>query len=375
MRDYKRVKLGEITRHIGGTPLEKYVDVESDYKFISIGNYTTNGEYIDNGSRIKYNEKTKEKILSKNDLVMVLNDKTTEGKIIGSTIFINEDNKYIYNQRSERIICNNEVNPRFLWHYINSFIFKKEVLKRIQGGTQIYVNYKDIEKIEINLPNLKEQNNIVDVLDGIDSIIEKHESLLEEKNQFIKSLFVEMFERGHYPKDEFINIAKEIYAGGDKPKDISKVKEGEYLYPVFANGYENEGLQGYSKVYRTGDSAVTISARGTIGYSFIRNEKFTPIVRLITIIPNEKANVVYLKYAIDNLNIAGSGTSQAQLTVPDIKKNKIIIPPIELQNKFADFVKQIDKQKFLLEKQKQNYENLKKALMQKLLTGKVRVKI
>ena len=188
MRDYKRVKLGEITRHIGGTPLEKYVDAESDYKFISIGNYTTNGEYIDNGSRIKYNEKTKEKILNKNDLVMVLNDKNTEGKIIGSKIFINEDNKYIYNQRSERIICNNEVNPRFLWHYINSFIFKKEVLKRIQGGTQIYVNYKDIEKIEINLPNLKEQNNIVDVLDGIDSIIEKHEKIIENQKIYKTAL-------------------------------------------------------------------------------------------------------------------------------------------------------------------------------------------
>ena len=130
----------------------------------------------------------KKQILSKNDLVMVLNDKTTEGKIIGSTIFINEDNKYIYNQRSERIICNNEVNPRFLWHYINSFIFKKEVLKRIQGGTQIYVNYKDIEKIEINLPNLKEQNNIVDVLDGIDSIIEKHEKIIENQKIYKTAL-------------------------------------------------------------------------------------------------------------------------------------------------------------------------------------------
>jgi len=181
MKNYKKVKLGEITQHIGGTPLEKYVDAESDYKFISIGNYTTNGKYIDNGSRIKYNEKTKEKLLSKNDLVMVLNDKTTEGKIIGSTIFIDEDNKYIYNQRSERIICNNIVNPRFLWHYINSFIFKKEILKRIQGGTQIYVNYKDIEKIEINLPDMEEQNRIVDVLDGIDDIMEKHEKIIENQ--------------------------------------------------------------------------------------------------------------------------------------------------------------------------------------------------
>ena len=174
-----------------------------------------------------------------------------------------------------------------------------------------------------------------------------------------------MFERGQYPKDEFINIAKEIYAGGDKPKDISKVKEGEYLYPVFANGYENEGLQGYSKVHRTGESAVTISARGTIGYSFIRNEKFTPIVRLITIIPNEKANVVYLKYAIDNLNISGSGTSQAQLTVPDIKKKKIIVPPIELQNKFAEFVKQIDKQKFEIENSLKEMQELYESLMEK----------
>lgn len=181
MKNYKKVKLGEITQHIGGTPLEKYVDAESDYKFISIGNYTTNGKYIDNESRIKYNEKTKEKLLSKNDLVMVLNDKTTEGKIIGSTIFIDEDNKYIYNQRSERIICNNIVNPRFLWHYINSFIFKKEILKRIQGGTQIYVNYKDIEKIEINLPDMEEQNRIVDVLDGIDDIMEKHEKIIENQ--------------------------------------------------------------------------------------------------------------------------------------------------------------------------------------------------
>ena len=181
MKNYKKVKLGEITQHIGGIPLEKYVDAESDYKFISIGNYTTNGKYIDNGSRIKYNEKTKEKLLSKNDLVMVLNDKTTEGKIIGSTIFIDEDNKYIYNQRSERIICNNIVNPRFLWHYINSFIFKKEILKMIQGGTQIYVNYKDIEKIEINLPDIEEQNRIVDVLDGIDDIMEKHEKIIENQ--------------------------------------------------------------------------------------------------------------------------------------------------------------------------------------------------
>ena len=256
------------------------------------------------------------------------------------------------------------INLKYLYYLINS---KYNELNKFGTGSI----FKAITKDNLcnlkcnNMPDIEEQTIIANILDNVSQIIEIKKEQIENLNTIIKSQFVEMFERGQYPKDEFINIAKEIYAGGDKPKDISKVKEGEYLYPVFANGYENEGLQGYSKVHRTGESAVTISARGTIGYSFIRNEKFTPIVRLITIIPNEKANVVYLKYAIDNLNISGSGTSQAQLTVPDIKKKKIIVPPIELQNKFAEFVKQIDKQKFEIENSLKEMQELYESLMEK----------
>ena len=240
---------------------------------------------------------------------------------------------------------NENVNQKYLYYLLNSKY--KELNKFGTGSTFKAITKDNLCNLKCtHIPDIKEQIEVVNKLDNVSKIIAIKKEQLEQLNTIIKSQFVEMFERGQYPKDEFINIAKEIYAGGDKPKDISKVQDDEYLYPVFANGYENEGLQGYSKSYRTGDNAATISARGTIGYSFIRNEKFTPIVRLITIIPNEKANVVYLKYAIDNLNIAGSGTSQAQLTVPDIKKKKITIPPIELQNQFADIVKQIDKQKF-----------------------------
>lgn len=267
------------------------------------------------------------------------------------------------------------INAEYLKYFFQSEEFRKAIYNLSQGSTRTALKYKDLSNIHILLPIIEEQENIVKLLTKVDYIINKYEKLLKEKDKFIQSQFVEMFGNEKYPKDEFINLSKEIYAGGDKPKDISRIKTEEYLYPVFANGYENEGLQGYSKNYRTKDESVTISARGTIGYSFIREGKFTPIVRLITITPNDRVNIIYLKYAIDNINIAGSGTSQAQLTVPNVKKQKIIVPPIELQNQFAEIVKQIDKQKFLLEQQKQNYENLKKGLMQKLLTGKIRVKI
>ena len=65
-------------------------------------------------------------IINKGDLVMVLNDKTKTGDIIGSTILIDENDKYIYNQRSERLICNTSfVVPVFLWLYLNSQIIRK----------------------------------------------------------------------------------------------------------------------------------------------------------------------------------------------------------------------------------------------------------
>ena len=70
-----------------------------------------------------------------------------------------------------------------------------------------------------------------------------------------------------------------------------------------------------------------------------------------------------------------SGSAQPQLPISKMKNIKILIPPIEDQNKYANFIKQIDKQKSLLEQQKKNYENLKKGLMQKLLTGKVKVNV
>ena len=64
------------------------------------------------------------------------------------------------------------------------------------------------------------------------------------------------------------------------------------------------------------------------------------------------------------MDINGSGTSQAQLTVPDFKKEKIIIPPLDLQHQFAAFVEQTDKSKLAVQQVLEKAETLKKALMQ-----------
>ena len=145
-----------------------------------------------------------------------------------------------------------------------------------------------------------------------------------------------------------IDICESISAGGDKPKEVSDFETDEFCYPIYSNGEKDDGLYGWSKLYRIDKPAVTVSGRGTIGYaSFRKSGKFTPIVRLIVLIPNNKINPIYLTYFLNFEREEGSGSGVQQLTVPMIKQKKIIVPDIELQNEFESFVKQVDKSKFI----------------------------
>lgn len=144
------------------------------------------------------------------------------------------------------------------------------------------------------------------------------------------------------------DVCKDISAGGDKPKDTSENRTDEYPYPVFANAASNEGLLCFSREYKIDKPCVTIAARGcTVGFTAVRNEKFTPVVRLISLIPNETITPVFLKHYIDmKMNIEGQGAAQPQLTIPMVKTMEIMVPSIDLQYQLIDFVNQVDKSKF-----------------------------
>ena len=191
--DWKEKKLKEISTSKGGTALEKYVNDYGRYYFVSIGNYGINGKYIDNGQRIDLTNKTKEKLLEKNDLVMILNDKTSSGSILGTCILIPENNKYIYNQRSQRIILNNDIFPLYAYYYLN-YPFRKKIVRQAQGGTQIYVNYSSVENTSLKIPSLPEQEKIANFLSLLDQRIEKEQEKLrllkEEKKGLLQQMFV-----------------------------------------------------------------------------------------------------------------------------------------------------------------------------------------
>ena len=152
-------------------------------------------------------------------------------------------------------------------------------------------------------------------------------------------------------------VCKRIYAGGDVPKDrYSEVKTKEYPIPIYANAEKDNGLYGYTDKAREEELSITVAARGTIGFTAIRREPFLPVVRLITVVPDtEKVSERYLYYVLKNCKPQSSGTSIPQLTVPDIKKNRLELYDISEQERIAD---QLDKVSKVIELRKQELDAL-----------------
>ena len=179
-----------------------------------------------------------------------------------------------------------------------------------------------------------------------------------------KSKFDEIINGNKASIIPILDVSTNIFAGGDRTNDISYTKNEKYLYPIYSNGEKNGGLLAYSKFYTVEKDAVTISARGTIGYVEARKGKFTPVVRLITIIPNDKIKLLYLKYALKELEYERNGSGAGQLTVPEFKKMNIRYVDPTIQSKFVAYASKYDKLKFDAQQQITLLENEREKLIE-----------
>ena len=163
----------------------------------------------------------------------------------------------------------------------------------------------------------------------------------------------------------------DIFAGGDLPKNYIKASEpsGKYIYPIYSNGVEEKSLYGYSDTFRVDKASITISARGTIGYHTIREPQFTPIVRLITLIPknNEIVNLEYLNEALFLTQIDGTQGGIPQLTVPAVSQIKIPILSLSEQQRIVDildtFTSSIKNLKEQIAQRRKQYEYYRDQLL------------
>ena len=173
-----------------------------------------------------------------------------------------------------------------------------------QGNGTVFgsVNKNDISNLEVLLPQIETQEKIARVLSSLDDKIELNNKInqnLEQQAQAIfKSWFVD-FEPfgGKMPEDwslKTLSDISNITAGGDKPDIVSNIETEECKIPIYSNGIDNNGLYGYTTEPKILQESVTVSARGTIGFTCLRLHPYVPIVRLISLIP--RTDIVSAKY-------------------------------------------------------------------------------
>nr|WP_308507219.1 restriction endonuclease subunit S [Mycoplasmopsis agalactiae] len=172
---WEQEKLGNFGTSTGGSSIENFFNNTGKYKVISIGSFSEDNTYNDQGLRIDYSSFIKDKILKKDNIVMMLNDKSSEAKILGKALLIEKDDEFVYNQRVQKIDINKD---RFLSKFIFTLLNsnnREKITLLAQGNTQIYVNWSSISSIEYLIPNLGEQTKISSLFTLLDSLITLHQ--------------------------------------------------------------------------------------------------------------------------------------------------------------------------------------------------------
>jgi len=299
-------------------------------------------------------------------------------------------------------ICSNAImsfytqkgyNNKYIYYMLSdtSFINKRSFIAN--GTGQKELSEKDFLNFEVIVPPLEEQNAIVMVIDKVDNIIKKYEELLNQNNQLNKCLFEKMI----YNEKKISKLGDITIKITDGSHNPPKHFEEQTKYKMLSAqnigedglNYENIRYLSYEDYLKENrrtnvqKNDILYSIVGTIGKTYIvKDEKNIVFQRSVAILKlKDDINPYYIKYLLNSKYIKkqidkiSKGNAQKGIYLDDLKKLKVKVPYIEDQNKLAKILNQFDKQNIALKKAIENYKNLKKGLMQKLLTGKVRVKI
>jgi len=292
--------------------------------------------------------------------------------------------KFNLHQRAYAIFnFNKSVSIDYAYKYL--IHFHKYFEEVAVGATVKSLRLRHFQDLPIPLPPLQEQQRIVAILDEAFAAIAKAKANAQQNLQNAKELFESylqgVFEnKGEGWEEKTLGGICYLSAGGDVPKDnFSKTKTSKFQIPIYANGEKNDGLFGFTNIAKIIKPSITVSARGTIGFTVKRLESFFPIVRLVVVTPKNlnDLDLTYLEYSLKKIDFKHSGSSIPQLTVPMIKEYSFPFPPLKTQQTIVQKLDALNTETKKLEsiyQQKINdLEELKKSVLQKAFSGELKM--
>ena len=296
-----------------------------------------------------------------------------------------------------KTLDDNILDIEYFAYFLKTNYFKKQISRLITGSAQLNFGPSHLKQIKVILPPIETQKKIVEVLDKAQELIDKRKEQIEALDELVKSRFIEMFGNPFIdeknfgmrklgevtivnPKkaevkelDDKLNVSfvpmEKVGEKGEFNSEISKtIKE---LYSGFTYFRENDVL--FAKItpcMENGKGAVATNLINGIGFGSTEFHVIRPII--------EKSNpywIYHLSTLIEFRRLAErkmtGSAGQKRVPTDFINNLKVVLPPIELQNQFADFVNQVDKLKSQMETSLKELEDNFNSLMQKAFKGEL----
>ena len=340
----KKVKLGDLCEiQSGGTPSRSKPEfwVEGNIPWVKIKDI--NSKYVD-----KVEEHITElglqcssaKLFSRETILYTIFATIGEVAILDIDAATNQAIAGLY-LKSEKVLKD------YLYYFLISI--KNRVKNDSRGVAQNNINLTYLKNIEVPIVEIAHQQEICDNLSTINQIIAQRNKQLIELSNLVKSRFNEMFGDVILNDKEWkISKWNEILTirNGKNQKNVED-KNGQF--PIYGSG----GIIGYAKDWIVKKNSVIIGRKGNINKPILVRENFWNVDTAFGLEPTlEKINSEYLFYfcQLYNFEKLNKAVTIPSLTKSDLLDISLPLPPLSLQNEFADFVAQVDKSQFACQK-------------------------
>ena len=356
----------------GGYPLITSKNINNNKIDFSNVNYISEEDYI------KINQRSE---VSNGDIIMPMIG------TIGNPVIVDTDERFAIKNVALFKLANNEtILSKYFYYILKTQDIKRQLESNKRGGTQNFVSLKNIRDLKIPLIDILEQKKIVEILDKAQQFIDKRKEQIEALDELVKSQFIEMFgDPISNPKGfELLTVDDVIeFQGGSQPdkKYFEYKKTDDNIRLIQIRDYKTDAYITYipksmSKRYCTADD-IMIGRYGPPIFQILKGIEGAYNVALLKATPkmgNKEFIRQFLKQEclfnfLDALSQRTAG--QSGIDMPKLRAYPFPYPPIELQNKFSDFVKQVDKLKFEMEKSLKELEDNFNSLMQKAFKGEL----
>ena len=359
-------------------------------------NFTADGRlfYDDLTYRSIDTEKKENKILQPGDIIIEKSGGTPK-KPVGRCVYFDRDDDYDYfcSNFTAILRANTEdVNTKYLWYLLQEHYKTRQCLKyqyKTNGIANLdikdYLSHKEVE-----LPPREVQDKRVEAMDYSQYLLDLHQELLEIMDNAVKSRFVEMFGdfniEAPFPIEQLDCIA-DLVSGITKGRKTKETELREVPYMAVSNvkdGYIDwttiktiMATEKEIEQYRIQPNDILMTEGGDpdkVGRGALISEVPQDCIHqnhIFRVRLNKKVNPIYFEAYLQQpftkryfLKSAKQTTGIASINMTQLRNTPVVLPPIELQNQFADFVAQADKSKLTIKKSMDNLRELRDSLLQ-----------